>query len=195
MSLDRSLSSPASSTTERVAPDILTYSYGSRMVYVVPGKDYDVRLQILQPPTRRGLIHYSHVQAAIDIARESFTELRNVERDRIRLEVRVVISNQHERKTAEIGPSAWPVVVKTLARFEIVEIRLAPSPKALDAASSSSTSAAVEPPPYPSDAGWQLDMKGSQMTVFQNSPSIPRPSSSRPQSLASRISGLFNPKP
>jgi len=144
------------------------------MVYVVPGKDYD---------------------AAIDIAQESFPELRDVERDRIRLEVRVVISNQHERKTAEIGRSAWSVVVKTLARFEIVEIRLAPSSKAIEAASSSSTSAAVEPPPYPSDAGWQSDMKASQMTMFQDSPRIPRPSSSRPQSLASRISGLFNPKP
>jgi hypothetical protein len=150
---------------------------------------------IHQSPTRNGtlLTHFSRVQEAIDIALESFMELRDVDRDRISLEVRVVLSNQHERRTAEIGRSAWPVVVNTLARFEIVEIRVAPSPKAT-ATSSNSTGAVVEPPPYPSEAGWQLDLKESQMTVVQNSPQIPRSSSSRPPSLASRFSGLFIPK-
>lgn len=130
------------------------------------------------------LIHLSHVQEAIDIAVESFTELKDVERDQIRLEVRVVLNNQPERRTAEIGRSAWSIVVSTLARFEIVEIRVAP-PKDTGA-SSSSKSAVVEPPPYPSDASWQPDV---HMTLVQNSPRIPRP-----PSLSSRISGLFIPK-
>ena len=30
-------------TTTRLPPDILTYCHGSRMVYVTPGEDYDVR--------------------------------------------------------------------------------------------------------------------------------------------------------
>lgn len=33
----------ASGTGPRVTPDILTYSYASRMVYVTPGDTYDVR--------------------------------------------------------------------------------------------------------------------------------------------------------
>ena len=33
----------ASNTGPRAAPDILTYSYASRMVYVTPGESYDVR--------------------------------------------------------------------------------------------------------------------------------------------------------
>jgi hypothetical protein len=139
------------------------------------------------------LMHLSHVQEAIDIAQESFTELKDVERYRIRLEVRVMLSNQPGKRTAEIGRSAWSAVVYTLARFEIVEIRVAPPPMDT-AASSSSTSAVVEPPPYPSDASWQSDMKESQMAVVQSSSRIPRSSSSRPPSLASRISGLFIPK-
>ncbi|KAI0292558.1 hypothetical protein BC826DRAFT_896352, partial [Russula brevipes] len=89
-------------------PDILTYCYDSRMVYVVPGETYD---------------------KAIDIAQESFPELKDFDRERICFEVRVVLSNQHERRTAEIGRTAWSVVVGTLARFEIVEIRIAPSLK------------------------------------------------------------------
>jgi hypothetical protein len=130
------------------------------------------------------LIHLSHAQEAIDIALESFTELKDVERERICLEVRVVLNNQPERRTAEIGRSAWPIVVSTLARFEIVEVRVAPPKDA--PASSSSKSVVVEPPPYPSDASWQPDR---QMNVVQNSPRIPRP-----PSLGSRISGLFVPK-
>ena len=33
---------PASSSADRTGPDILTYYYASRMVYVTPGEDYDV---------------------------------------------------------------------------------------------------------------------------------------------------------
>ncbi|KAH9988036.1 hypothetical protein BJV77DRAFT_906152, partial [Russula vinacea] len=82
-------------------PDVLTYSYATRMVYVTPGETYD---------------------HAIDIAKDSFLELKDVERERISLEVHVVLKNQQARRTAEIGRTAWPVVVASLARFEIVEI-------------------------------------------------------------------------
>ncbi|KAI0276271.1 hypothetical protein BGY98DRAFT_901410, partial [Russula aff. rugulosa BPL654] len=82
-------------------PDILTYSYASRMVYVTPGESYD---------------------HAVDIAKESFLELKDVERERISLEVHVVLKNQQTRRTAEIGRTAWSVVIASLARFEIVEI-------------------------------------------------------------------------
>jgi hypothetical protein len=87
-------------------------------------------------------------------------ELRDVERDRIHLEVRVVLTNQHDKRTAEIGRSAWPAVVNTLARFEIVEIRVAPNPggpaatAAVTVLPSSSTTvpSTVEgPPPYASE--------------------------------------------
>jgi len=159
---------PESSTVDRIGPDILTYSYASRMVYVAPGQNYD---------------------EAIDIAQESFPELREVDRDRIGLEVRVVLSNQQERKKAEISRSAWSAVVTTLARFEIVEIRVGlPSNSAAE--SSSST---VEPPPYASGTGWPSDVKGSQIPIVSNSPPISR-SSSRTQSLANRVANLFTPK-
>ena len=41
---------PESSPTVRLGPDILTYSYASRMVYVAPGQSYDVRPSLPHPP-------------------------------------------------------------------------------------------------------------------------------------------------
>jgi len=158
---------------ERIGPDVLTYSYASRMVYVAPGQNYD---------------------EAIDIAQQSFPELRDVDRDRIRLEVRVVLSSQQERKKAEISRSAWSAVVTTLARFEIVEVRVAPPSNSAAAASSSSTTSAVEPPPYASGTDWPSDVKGSQMTIVSNSPLISRASSRTQSRLANRIANLFTPK-
>lgn len=40
-------------TGPRVAPDILTYSYASRMVYVTPGESYDVRFPLARPLSER----------------------------------------------------------------------------------------------------------------------------------------------
>jgi hypothetical protein len=60
-----------------------------------------------------------------------------------------VPDNQHEKKTAKISRKAWSVVVARLARFEIVEIRVAPPPKSATKsmeASSSSASSVAEPP-------------------------------------------------
>jgi hypothetical protein len=85
------------------------------------------------------------LQHAIDIAKETFLELKDVERQRIKLEVHVMLKNQQVRRTAEIGRTAWPFVVPSLARFEIVEIRVAPETAV---ALSSSQASTVEPPPY-----------------------------------------------
>jgi len=159
----------ANGITTRLPPDILTYCHGSRMVYVTPGEDYD---------------------RAVEIAVESFPELRDVERDRICLEVRVVLSNQAEKKTAEIGRSAWSVVVPTLARFEIIEIRVAPPPKSAMASSSSST----EPPPYASEMGWYSDAKGSQTNSCAYRSHTPSCFMSHPQSLTTRVVDLFSSK-
>ena len=92
------------------------------------------------------LLHTLHWQDAIDIAKESFLELKDVERERISLEVHVVLKDQKVRRTAEIGRSAWPFVIPSLAQFEIVEICVAP-PK-IAVAPSSSQASIVEPPPY-----------------------------------------------
>ena len=89
-------------------------------------------------------------QRAIDVAVESFPELRNVERDRVCLEVRVVHSHQ---RTVEIGRTAWPSLVATLARFDIVDVYVAPphpQPRSVRASSSS----VVGSTPYGSETGW-----------------------------------------
>ena len=79
------------------------------------------------------------------MAVESFPELRDVERDRVSLEVRVVHTQRsHQRTTIKIGRTAWPFVVATLARFEIVEVCVALLPRFVPASSSS----VVELPPY-----------------------------------------------
>jgi len=130
------------------------------MVYVTPGEDYD---------------------HAINIAIDCFPELRDVERQRICLDVRVVLSNQHEKRTVQIGRTAWSVVAPTLARFEIVEVRVAPSPKSATvfaaAASSSSTPPVVEPPP--SEISLYPNAKGSQTNLDPQRPPMPSLTSER----------------
>ena len=105
------------------------------------------------------------LQHAVDIAKESFLELKDVERERISLEVHVVLKNQQTRRTAEIGRTAWSVVIASLARFEIVEIRVAPAPPnpKAEAGLSSSQSSTVQPPPYASEkaASWYPDSQSN----------------------------------
>jgi len=156
----------------RVPPDILTYSYASRMVYVTPGDSYD---------------------HAVDIAKESFLELKDVERERISLEVHVVVKNQQTRRTAEIGRTAWPVVIASLARFEIVEIRVAPAatpPPTKTEAFSSPQSSTTEPPPYASEklASWYSD------SHLNPSPYRQTPGSQSSSSFATRVVDLLTPK-
>jgi len=168
---DASAPTGAAAGSARLPPDILTYCYDARMVYVTPGEDYD---------------------QAINIAIDSFPQLRDVERERICLEVRVVLSNQHEKKTAEIGRTAWAVVVATLARFEIVEVRVAPPPKSAGTPTSGPSSSVSEPPPYASEMGWNPDAKASQTNLVPYRPQMP--SSLHQQSLTTRVVDLFTPK-
>jgi hypothetical protein len=136
------------------------------MVYVTPGETYD---------------------HAVELAKESFVELRDVERERISLEVHVVLKNQQVRRTAEIGRTAWPVVVASLARFEIVEIRVASEPKALSSAQASS----VSPPPYVSEKGWHPDYSQSNHAPYRSQISSSQSSS---PSLATRVVDLLTSK-
>ena len=67
-------------------------------------------------------------QHAVDIAKESFIELRDIERERIIFEVELSRRRERRSRTVEIGRAAWPVVVASLVRFDIVEIRVATEP-------------------------------------------------------------------
>jgi hypothetical protein len=99
------------------------------MVYITPGETYNVF-----PSTTASLapllidLLNTRLQQAIDIAKESFLELKDVERERISLEVHVVLKGQQVHRTAGIGRTAWPVVVASLVRFKIVEIRIVSVP-------------------------------------------------------------------
>jgi len=159
------IQTPAAASTSALGrPDILTYCYASRMVYVIPGETYD---------------------QALDIAQESFPELKDAERSRIRFEVRVVLTNQSERKAAEIGRTAWPVVISTLARFEIIEIRVASPPRPAGALS--------DPPPY--ETGWDWGTKDSATNPLRFRSPIPSSASHShlpPQSLTNRLAGLLS---
>ena len=184
-------------------PDILTYSYASRMVYVTPGETYDVspasRLLPLSETVLVLMLTSFSLQHAIDIAKESFVELKDVERDRISLEVHVLLKNQQTRRTAEIGRTAWSVVVASLARFEIVEIRLAPPPPgtppktAMGLSGSQSTS--TEPPPYASDkaSSWYSDSQ-SNLAPYRIGIASSQSSSSSSSSFAGRVVDLLTPK-
>ena len=50
------------------------------------------------------------LQHAIDIAKESFLELKDIEHERIYSEVHVILKNQQTCRTAETGRTAWSVV-------------------------------------------------------------------------------------
>jgi hypothetical protein len=122
-------------------------------------------------------------------------ELKDVERERISLEVHVVLKNQQGRRSAEIGRSAWNVVVPSLARFEIVEIRVTPappSPKAGVALSSSHPSSIIEPPPYASEKASSL-YPDSQSNFTSYRPQTPSSQSSS-SSFATRVVDLLTPK-
>ena len=108
----------------RASPDVITYFYASRMVYVAPADTYDVRpipiYRFAQVWSEQLLTDRPFLtrQGAIDIAKESFRELKDVDRDRISLEVHVKLSKERastmKTATAEIGRSVWPS--STIAR-------------------------------------------------------------------------------
>ena len=121
------------------------------MVYVTPGEAYDVCSFLpSQPDPLLPLLIDTPTQQAIEIAIESFPELRDVERDRIRLEVRVAHSQQ---RTVEIGRTAWPSIVATLARFEIVEVCVTPPPRPPPWSVRATSTSVVGSTPYGSETG------------------------------------------
>lgn len=148
----------------RVPPSLLTYCYDSKLVYVTPGESYE---------------------QAIDFAQDAYPELKDVDRNLICLEVRVVLNNQVERKTARIGRMAWAPVVATLAQYEIVEVHVASPPAASPAPKPSVT----QPPPYASETGWFADMKGPPTSEASFGPAPSQQSHS--SSLTTRVVGLL----
>ena len=103
------------------------------------------------------------IQRAIDTAIDSFPELRNVVRDRIHLEIHIMHSH---RRTVEIGRTAWPFLVATLARFDVVDVRVAPPPPPPPRFMPASSSSVVEPTPYDSEAGWPECSEENARTNF-----------------------------
>jgi len=72
----------------------------------------------------------------------------------------------NQKKTTEIGRTAWPVVFPTLARHEVVEIRVAAAPP-------KSAPSVVGPPP--SKTGSYPAAEGSQMNLVPRRPQMPSP--------------------
>lgn len=107
-----------------------------------------------------------------------------------------MLKNQQTRRTAEIGRTAWSVVVASLARFEIVEIRVAPAPlnPKIAVGLSSSQSSSIEPPPYASEkasnSSWYPDSQ-SNLAPYRPQPASSQASSS---SFATRVVDLLTPK-
>lgn len=196
------LSGPAeSSSAPRTPVDVITYSYGTRMVYVAPAPTYDVRpLPIycfakFTPRKRLTDRPLLCVQDAINLAKETFRELKDVERERISLEVRVKLLQTRESKMAEIGRTAWPIVVASLVRFEIVQIRVTPMVSEATVAPSGSQAAAVGPPPYaPEKSGYSDSDPDSQTNVALYGPQIPSSQSPSPPSLVTRIVNFLTPR-
>ncbi|KAF8489554.1 hypothetical protein F5888DRAFT_1621859 [Russula emetica] len=167
-------SGPATSSSApraRAPANVITYSYASRLVYVAPAETYD---------------------DAIDIAKESFRELSDVERERISFEIKVNLPKTHESRTAEIGRTAWPMVVASLARFEIVEIRITPFSPETAMALSSSQASAVEPPPYALEKSGYSDSQTNVAPAY--GPQIPSSQSPSSPSLITRIVNFLTPK-
>ena len=171
-------------TAPRVPPTILTYTYNSKLVYVTPGETYEVRLRL---PLRFFFCLRLRVQQAIDFAREAFSELKDVDPSMIYLEVRVVLNNQAERKTARIGRMAWAPVISTLAQYEIVEVHVDSPPVVPSPAPQPSI---TQPPPYASDVGWYTEMKGAPTSETSFGPASSQ--HSHQSSFTTRVVGLFS---
>ena len=95
---------------------------------------------------------------------------------------------------AEIGRSVWPIIVPSLARFEIVEIRVAPVPAPTGktvVALSGSQASAFEPPPYTPERGGYSD---GQTNVAPYGSRVPISQSPSSPSLVTRIGNLLTPK-
>jgi len=162
-----------------------TSPLASPTTYVPPASERSETFLLIKTP------HFLFLQHAIDIAKESFLELKDVERERISLEVHVLLKNQQARRTAEIGRTAWSLVVASLARFEILEIRVAPAPPNAKIETGSQSSS-IGPPPYATEKSSNL-YSDSQSSL---SPYRPQTTSSQSSSssFATRVVDLLTPK-
>lgn len=112
-----------SSSASQMPTKIILYSHAKRFVCVAVPSTHDVRplqfkfaspivfsgnKKLTDRPSRR-------VQDAINIAKESFRELRDVERERISFEVDTAIKKTQQKtqqsRMAEIGPTAWSTMM------------------------------------------------------------------------------------
>ncbi|KAI0759969.1 hypothetical protein BD413DRAFT_487045 [Trametes elegans] len=80
-------------------PDILTYRYNGNMVYVTPGA--------------------THAEG-VKFAQQVFPELAAVEPARIAISVNGLVNGQ--RQLVRISPMAWPTVVFSRARYEVLDV-------------------------------------------------------------------------
>lgn len=101
--------------------------------------------------------------------------------------------HSHQR-TVEIGRTAWPFLVSTLARFDIVDVCVAPPPRTMSASSSSivestpyvsASSSVVESTPCVSETG--LPEYSDPQTNFVAYGARMPSSLSQPQFLTTRV--------
>ena len=93
--------------------------------------------------------------------------------------------HSHQR-TVEIGRTAWPFLVLTLSRFDLVGIRVSP----LSMSASASSSSGIEPMPYDWETGWSgySDTRESQTNLVAYRTQIPySPSPSQPHPHTTRV--------
>ena len=93
--------------------------------------------------------------------------------------------HSHQR-TVEIGRTAWPFLVSTLARFDLVGIRVSP----LSMSASASSSSGVETTPYAWETDWPgySDTRGSQTNLVAYRAQMPySPSTSQPHPHTTRV--------
>ncbi|THH13379.1 hypothetical protein EW146_g6831 [Bondarzewia mesenterica] len=139
--------------------DILTYYYNDKMVYVTPAETYE---------------------GALDYAQDVFPELKSVDRNHISFEIRVLAGNR--RQAVRIGPMAWQQVLTTLARYEVIDIRVT-APQTV-----------VEPPPKYSDDVKAQPLSSSEKELNRLEPVESGSGHSRSRSPSPtflRLAGLF----
>ena len=126
------------------------------------------------------------LQEAIGIAKRTFPELKDVERQRISLTVHVGFENQlpGPGMIMDIGRKAWPTLLLSLDNFQVVKIRVTPPlvPETGSAeASSSSQASAVEPRPYtPEKSGFSQPPSPPSFVTRMINRFTPKSSRSRP---------------
>ncbi|KAI0364138.1 hypothetical protein BV20DRAFT_974785 [Pilatotrama ljubarskyi] len=84
-------------------PEVITYRYSGAMVYVTPSATF---------------------QEAVDTACSVFPELKQVDPDRIAISVHGSVNKK--RQLIRIGPMAWPSIIASRARYEVLDITLEP---------------------------------------------------------------------